>query len=248
MGNFLLEKASCKDHERVTSFFEGKALRGMFGSVREHENIGSGRRKKRPPLFVTYENPDGSTERVEVDQFQHPYMLTMPLLQAPGILMGRNRDLGFPATIQSRSHTHDAARRRMRKLMAADPRGRSLIWPLDVGNFTKFVAKVGYCYAVFFMGEVFQPLVLDLILSRQEDCTLGPYFVGGAFEQPGQQYPPLPTKHKFSTVVRVEKIDSRAFVIARSQFFNDRGMPIYDAVVGELDSDDAKRYFVDSAG
>jgi hypothetical protein len=40
--------ASCKEHERVTSYFEGSALRGTFGPVREHEGIGSGRRKKRP--------------------------------------------------------------------------------------------------------------------------------------------------------------------------------------------------------
>jgi hypothetical protein len=41
-------------------------------------------------------------------------------------------------------------------------------------------------------------------------------------------------KHKFSTMVRVEKIGSAQYVIARSQFFNDRGMPVYDAVVGTV--------------
>lgn len=237
MGAFVLEEASCKKHERITSSFEGKALRGVFGAVRELEGIGSGRRKERPPQHVMYENSDGTTERIEVDLFQLPYILVMPLLAIPGILAGRDRKAGFPPDIQARTHTHDAAKRRIQELQAADPLGRSLIWHFDFGNFTKFIAKVSYCYAVFFMGEVFDPLILDLILADKDDASLGPYFVGTAFSQPGANYPPLPTRHKFSTMVRVEKIGSTHYVIARSQFFNDRGMPLYDAVVGTVDRD-----------
>ena len=237
MGAFILEQASCKKHETVTSFFEGKALRGVFGTVRELEGIGSGRRKQRPEQYVTYENFDGTVERVEVDLSEMPYMLTMPLLPIPGILTGRDRSVGFPPNISARIHTNDAARRRMAELEAADLLGRKLIWHYDFGNFTKFIAKVGYCYAVFFMGEVFKPIILDLVLADKDDASLGPYFVGAAFSQPGAQYPPLPTKHKFATLVRVEKIGSTHYVIARSQFFNDRGMPIYDAVVGTVEHD-----------
>ena len=132
-------------------------------------------------------------------------------------------------------HTHDAATRHTRELEQTDPKGRSLVFHYDFGNFTKFVAKVSYCYAYFFMGKAFTPLILDLILADRDDCTLGPYFVGTAFAQLGVAYPPLPTKYKFSTVVRTEQVDAQTYVIARSQFFNDRGMPIYDVVVGTVD-------------
>jgi hypothetical protein len=242
MGTFILERASCKKHERITSFFEGKALRGVFGAVRELERIGSGRRKERPPQHITYENSDGTVERIEIDLFKLPYILAMPVLPTPGLLAGRGRSAGFPPNIEARTHTNDAARRRMQELEAADPLGRKLIWHFDFGNFTKLIAKVSYCYAVFFMGEVFKPLILDLILADKDDVSLGPYFVGAAFSQPGAQYPPLPTRRKFSTMVRVERIGSTNYVIARSQFFNDRGMPIYDAVVGTVEQEVFEKY------
>jgi hypothetical protein len=154
-------------------------MRGVFVAVRELEGIGSSRRKQRPPNYVAYENSDGTVERIEVDLFQLPYVLAMPLLPIPGILAGRDRSAGFSPRIKARTHTHDAAQRRIQELEAADPLGRKLIWHFDFGNFTKFIAKVSYCYAVFFMGEVFEPLILDLILADKDDALLGRSCPGG---------------------------------------------------------------------
>ncbi len=43
-------------------------------------------------------------------------------------------------------------------------------------------------------------------------------------------------------MVRVEKVDSTHYVIVRSQFFNDRRMPIYDAVVGTVGREVFEKY------
>ena len=58
-----------------------------------------------------------------------------------GILMGRDRNAGFPIPITVTTHTHDAARSLMTKLTAADHQHRPLYWYLDFGNFTKMLAK-----------------------------------------------------------------------------------------------------------
>lgn len=231
-GDYVLVDASCKDCAKITGYFEGKTLRGLLGPVREHEGIQSGRRKKRPPMRVGFENPDGRIDYKEIDLFAHPYTLVLPELPPAGILTGADREAGFPATIETKTHTNDAARRRMKKLIDEDPQHRQTITKLDFGNFTKFLAKIAYCFSIFFFDCKFEPLVVDLILAPRDDAVLGPYFVGRAIEQAGLTYPPQPKERIFSTVVRVEKIDSRVFLIARIHLFNDRGMPVYDVVVG----------------
>lgn len=231
-GNFILEKASCAKHSDLTSYIERVTLRGMFAAVREHYGYHGKRRKQRPQLYVGFENADGTIEQQPVSLFEHPYILAMPVMAPPGILVGRAREAGFPPGMSFRIHTHDAARRRMAELSRRDPQQRNIYTPLDAGNLTKFLAKVGYCFAVFFMKTEFEPLVLDLILSPRGDAVLGPYFVGGPFTQPGAVPFPLPMERQMSTVVRLERVGATVYVIARIQLFNSRGMPVYDVVVG----------------
>jgi hypothetical protein len=78
-------------------------------------------------------------------------------------LRGRDRYEGFPAELNWITHTHDAARRLIRKLTLNDPQKRTLYWNMDGGNFTKLLAKIAYGFAIILMDGRLTPLVLGLI-------------------------------------------------------------------------------------
>jgi hypothetical protein len=241
-GTYILQAASCEVHRRVTSRIEEIVLHGMFHAVREHFGIVGKRHKKRAkkrpprPLTVAFENPDGTAEKVPLILPAHPYRLVMPLLDPPGIVAGRDRDLGFPPdAMKVRIHTHEAALRRFRDLEANDPQGRQLIEHFDIGNFSKFLAKIAYCFAVYFLDVPFNPLILELILSPPGEALIGPYYVGGAYQQEGATRFPLTTGSTHGVFVRTEGIGTTLYVISRIWLFRDRQMPVYDVVVGTID-------------
>jgi hypothetical protein len=92
MGDFILYKASCTIHQKLTSYIELRALRGPFGPAREHFKLyGTRRKAKRPRLEERFWLDDGTIERVTVPIDEHPYELRMPLLDPPGIWMRHSR-------------------------------------------------------------------------------------------------------------------------------------------------------------
>lgn len=236
MGSYVLEKASCKAHAVVTSRFERKVLRGMFGPVREWYAYQSGRRKERPPLEQRFETNDGMTVMEMLSAWEHPYHLVMPILPPPGILVGRKRNLGFPPKVQSAIHTHDAGMSRMRALLEKDPSRRNFITPVDAGSLTKLLAKIAYGFALYYNAPPFHAQVLKLILAPKDDAVLGPYFVGAPFIQDGVPQTEVPQNREFGAIVRVERIGKKRYVIARIHLFISKGMPAYDVVIGRTKS------------
>ena len=242
-GTHVLEDASCEACRLKIDYFEGVVLHGMLRPVREHRGVVGKRHKKRnrkrgpTPLFVWFENSDGTKEKIPLVLPAHPYRLVMPEMDPPGILMGRQRNEGFPRPgIRVRVHTHEAALRRMRELEASDPKRRNLIEIFDFGSFAKFLAKIGYCFAVYFLDIPFEPLVTELILLPREDDRLGPFYVGGPFDQDGVAQPAAPSAGGHQIHIRPVRVGEIFYVVARIWLFHQQGMPVYDVVVGTVDA------------
>jgi hypothetical protein len=60
-GTALIEKASCGDCEKITSYLDGYLSRDIFNEYRSHIGLRSRRPKKRPKtLSASFRKPDGT--------------------------------------------------------------------------------------------------------------------------------------------------------------------------------------------
>ena len=100
-------------------------------------------------------------------------------------------------------------------------------------RFARFIAKIGYGFAVAEMGShCFRPLVRDIILGRSDDYF---HFVGSAPREPPASGWPRGGKHHFGITIRFVQ-DGIGLVVVDVKLFAEAGTPVYHAVVGEIDT------------
>ncbi|MEO6990038.1 MAG: hypothetical protein ABI346_01945, partial [Candidatus Baltobacteraceae bacterium] len=86
----------------------------------------------------------------------------------------------------------------------------------------------------------FSATILDFILSDRDEGTGYSYFVGSAFVQPGVIQDSLPNERMHCSQTRWEIVRGVGYVISRTRLYGDRGMPVYDTVVGVIEPSDLK--------
>jgi hypothetical protein len=87
-GNAVIEKASCKECQRITSYLDGYLARHVFGDFRIHRGIQTRNPKERPtelPAIVVYKDKE-ETHNLPIDS--HPFFLALPVWGLPSILLG----------------------------------------------------------------------------------------------------------------------------------------------------------------
>jgi HNH endonuclease len=125
-GTAVIEKASCGDCEKITSYLDGYLARDIFNEYRSHIGIRSRRPKQRPKsLFASFLKPDGSEVVEEFSPKDQPYVLLMPIWNVPGIALGKPPTADFDVT---QGHLYLFASEGVQKRIAAE--GMKLgVWP-----------------------------------------------------------------------------------------------------------------------
>lgn len=175
-GRIVLPDASCPKCAEVTSAFERRVLRGFMLDARTASGYPTRRPKKRPQSLPLQVERNGAFDQVELAPSEHPGLLVLPLLEPPGVLAGREPGAGVSIcgyeTIYFGKNPADVA-----KALGVKTIRTTHNW--DVTSFARLLAKIGYGFAVAWLGLLPREhtVILPLILGKADDAS---YWLGSA--------------------------------------------------------------------
>lgn len=230
-GTAVIEKASCSNCEKITSYLDGYLARDLYNEYRSHVGIRSRRPKQRPKsLFASFRKPDGSEIVEEFSPKDQPYVLLMPIWSPPGITLGKPPTANFDVT---QGHLYIFTSEAMQKRIASDNLKLG-VWPyINYPTFARAIARISFCQAVAQLGlDGFNHLDLPaLILGTYLNI---PHYVGVT-----RDVPPPPDERRITHKVELQMYNAanRQYWLVSLRLFahsgyKENGMPIYRTIVG----------------
>ena len=177
-GNLVIPKASCKSCAKITSLLEGKILRGFMFDARIAGNFPTSHPQNRPSAVSVGIRPKYRLrfKKVDIPSSEAVGVIFLPTFERATFLVGKP-----PITGIHIMGTEVIGFGKNLKDISTQYKGEAMQFTQSIPahDFVRFLAKIGYCYAVASIGPY--PLnevpVLDLILGK-DDCD-GTY-VGSA--------------------------------------------------------------------
>lgn len=223
LGAFaVLPSASCKTHEAITSALESRMLQRIFDPTRKQRDI-RGRKPLLKGNFPVFRTVDGENVGLPLPIGDHPTVLFLPRLGAPGLLSGRPRWMHgvtglFLANLNAHSHT--ITRQRITSFSTPF---------VDTICLAQFLAKIGHAYAsAEVLRENFEPILLDFIKEKTRNMENEDFryqFWGGDHSA----IPPSRYLHELGLGL---VSSTKLFLVARIRLFAFLGTPAYYVVVG----------------
>lgn len=228
-GNILLPNAVCGRCEGVTSAFEGRVQRTIFGPVRIHLGLPTKRPRDRPktlPVSAYFGDRQDATE-IQIPIRYHPVLCLVSQMNPPRLLAkpdGGEQIIrgGF---LEDKSIV-DAKMQNIGYLLGA--RNVSISSPpLGYADLKLTLAKIGHSLFCGLLGiDGFHHFLPDII-RRQDGIALN-LFVGHSSNEPAK-----PTSLHHLGVRAVSK-GKQTYLVAEVGLFSLLGLPTYDVVVGRL--------------
>lgn len=220
-GNYIFEKASCKDCAKVTGAAEQRLLRGIMWPTRLKQNIQS--RTGVPETLPLYMFDDGTeAQRMDLKPDDFPEYMALLGFDQPGILVGAmptEVPITYPCVYRGQEFEDRVSKLGKRYLSIHSPS------PLEI---CQVLAKIAHSLAMADRGagpRTFEPLLPDLVLGR---CTTPTYLVGCLTLQPPEPEPNV--IHR----VNLQLIPDKAFLVCRIRLFENLRAPEYHVVVGRV--------------
>jgi hypothetical protein len=223
----VLPAASCVSCSAITAKFEQACMRQLLGPMRIAMGLRTRRPKHRPKtLPVTLVFADGREKVTQAPVELHPLVVVLPELPVAKMLRGEPLDprgrttLGFwqypaePDFSQMLAH-HGAIDCRV------DP------IKIEIGSFTRWLAKMAHGLAVAQGDKTYIPLASDYILGRFVD----PNFLVGT----GTLGAELPAVANQDSLLQIDlrRSEPEGFWLAFVRFFPSRSTaPVYHVVLG----------------
>jgi hypothetical protein len=218
-GVHVLDDASCARCAEITSAFERKVARDLWGDARTSYNAPSRRKKKRDKHIGM---PDGSAGQIPIAATEFPGVLVFPKMNACGFLQG------LPETVDlSPAWTFVAVDDDARRNAFFQKYGKHAThtFRFDGYAFGRLLAKIAHCQLLTELdpGD-FNPMCLPYILGKKGNVS---YIVGGSVE--GRA--PESVGYRLSTlhIDAVEKI----LLVVDIRLYANTHAPIYRVVGGE---------------
>jgi hypothetical protein len=228
-GQTIIEKASCADCEKITSYLDGYLARDLFNEYRSHVGLPSRRQKLRPTtLNASFQLPDGSEVHRSFPIKGQPYALLMPIWTAPGLALGKEPTANFEIT---QSHIYLFVPGDEDAWMKENA-AKLGVWPyINYPTFARAIARIAFCNAVVKFGlDGFDHLdVPNLILGKYPYI---PHYVGVT-----RDLPPPPDEMLHKVGINAYTASGRHYWLVSVRLFahsgyKDVGMPIYRVIVG----------------
>ena len=223
-GSDVLRKASCARCAAVTTKFERRVARGLWGEARTAFNAPTRRRKMRSTELVM-PGPSGRGRGLAIPAEEYPAGFVFYTMCQAGILQGLPADSDVSGTWKLVVIDDDQRTTEFQKKHPSLPLTiRFQHVPKDFG---RLLAKVGYGHLLTQLdpGD-FRPLCVPYILGHESNIS---YVVGGTFEdqvpQPGVGYS-LGTAG-FGTPDKV-------MLVALVRLLANTSAPAYHVVVGDV--------------
>lgn len=221
-GNVVLPKASCRSCEAATSKVELKVCREMLLVHRTKSGVQTRRRSERPVDFPLDVFRSGDVSEVRVPFEDYPVDIYIPSLGLPGLLVGDAERQDWEGieikVIAKQKFGIDGADRIRTKMI------------IPGGEFARMIAKMAHAFAVAELGiQAFEPYLCEFI---REGRGFAASLVGGLGSRPPSRAQDANGCHELD--LRVVRNHGRHLLLARIQLFAHLGMPIHQAVVGEV--------------
>ena len=226
-GTAVIEKASCRNCEAITSRLDGYLGRRTFYELRVHTDIQTRRPKERPTHLPATLQVGGALETRMFPAKEQPFAVALPVWDKPEIIQNRDLTTEFPN--EGRLFFYYVPP----SLQAELPMGQFLIdAKSNTAVFARAIMKIAYCHAVAQLGlDGFEKLQSPQIVLAEYPYIS--HYVGCHIKE----VPPLnPTLHmvQLSLVGREGgiKLWMQAIRLFAGMGFQQRGLPTYYAMVG----------------
>ncbi len=223
-GVQIMKEASCDSCATITSRFELKFARDIFGDFRTKYKLPSRKNKKRPDLkFVNTGNGNGIM--VPFSEFPAPtYMLKCT---KAGILNNISSNADMSYWWQIVMITNYSELDKFTEKYGSDVTYRFRHSPKE---FAQTLAKIAHSYVMAHWGKYeFEKLALDLILGKSENLS---YVVGGSLEI-------MPSVQDAGHLLGIEFLTNSnrnlLLIIVNIRLFASFGTPNYHVVVGKVE-------------
>lgn len=234
-GVIVLPEASCEVCAKTTTKIEGNILRTVLWTPRRHLKIRGKKRKRDERTFPLTAVVDGKDVPLHLPLNEHPALLFLLRLQAPGILLGRPEEFSGIAGIWMQELISDSINEmRDRGLPSfASP-------SIDTVRFCQMLAKIAHGFAVAELGlDGFKPLLLEQLILRElapKENWCGCYrLVGGDT----RDYAPDDALHVMGW--GVDQRGDKHFLVVAVRLFANLGAPVFHVIAGELDQAQLER-------
>lgn len=167
-GKLVLPKSSCIDCSAITSRFEHDVLRGFMLQARTVGRLPTRRPRQRPSEFGLQLDIAGKQETRLIESADFPALLQLPVFLPPGVLERRSPSGQFSVvgvhTIRFGKHPLMV----LKQFMASRIH---LTATIQIGAFTRFLAKIAYSYSVGVRGtvDISKASVLPYIRGEVDD-------------------------------------------------------------------------------
>ncbi len=236
-GNAVIERASCAECERKTSYIDGYLARVIFRQFRALTGIQTRHPKERPREFEAVLKIGDAVQERAIPLEDHPLTLLLPIMPVCGLLRGAQPTTEFEGTtvtVYYRSHSN----MKERLGVASDQRLHMKIdTTMNLITFGRGLAKIAYCNAVLAHGiDGFRHLALPELIRG--NYPFASYYVGGdgtvgtaAAKPPDEMGRTHVLDFQTVTIGRMHLLvsDIRLFAYYGQA---DHGMPTYRVVVG----------------
>lgn len=165
-GEWVLNRASCKECADITSRFELSLLRGELLPLRAKLALRTRRKKERPVSLPFKYRSGGRTENTDLPIDDHPGSVALPIFAEPGYASTGEATLKVVRIGLLRPE--DSAFEFVRSKLGADHFTTRWAEPTA---FARLIAKVAYGFAVGCVGldAILQPYVVPAILGDSDD-------------------------------------------------------------------------------
>jgi len=235
-GTSVLEEASCSDCATITGKLELHLARTIFGHYRIHANVATRHPKKRPTVLpARIKIGDNPPQNMELPVADHPYFTYLPVWRPPGMLTGAQPAADFGTEELHKFEFVPGHLRELLSLTETDTLNFPIPTPirLDQYQFSRALAKIGYCTAVSRSGlsGFERATIVDFILGRYPYAQ---YLVGSTADAVA---PPMPKNIDHAIALAEMPVAGRKMLIAFVRLFSNagtatHGMPFYTVVIG----------------
>lgn len=226
-GTLGIRQASCGACEKYTSGPESRIINEALNAARFHLGTRMKGTKKKNPRFRATKIARQFEEIERLPLADHPTMLMLITLAAPGILMGRRSDArAGPYGGWTKNLNLDVERLRQRGYDGlASPE-------FDTVSFCQMLAKIAHSFAYAELGQDLVPMLPRLIRRKlPPKVSAWPsryHLIGGnPFERPESD-----ALHELD--LGIETTTGQGYVVVRIRLFAKYDAPTYYVVAGRL--------------
>lgn len=225
-GQHVIREASCNQCSDITTKFEDKVARGMWGDARASFNAPS-RKKHERPEFILMTNPDSRDSKIKVPTSEYSAAFIFYEMPPPGILQGLAEDVDVSNSWKMKVIDDEQRRTEFLKKFEGKLTIKFLHSPQAFGQ---LLCKIAYCHLLSELDlDDFKAICLPYIMGEKQNIS---HIVGGT-DEVAEPTPGIGYSLNTSGLISNNKL----LIIVKVRLYANTYAPQYQVVTGEVEGD-----------